>query len=349
MEKEPSIIIDLRSDTVTQPCGGMREAMARAEVGDDVNGDDPTVIRLQEKVASLLGMEAGLFVPSGTMSNAVAVRTHTQPGDEIIAEEHSHLYVYEGGGYAALSGCSIALVPSEHGIVAPVDVRNRIRKAEGSRSHYPNASLICIENTSNRGGGTIYPMEVLKEISEISREYDCRMHMDGARLFNAVVATGISASNMVEGFDSVSVCLSKGLGAPVGSVLVGSKNFIEQAHRWRKLFGGGMRQAGILAEAGIYALDYNLPRLAADHLRAKKLAQGIEPLEGLTVCLDEVQTNMVYVKTKGSADEWQTKLSEKGILCFAINENTLRMVIHLHINDRHIEDTLHILSKLSKV
>ena len=348
MEKEPSIIIDLRSDTVTQPCGGMREAMARAEVGDDVNGDDPTVIRLQEKVASLLGMEAGLFVPSGTMSNAVAVRTHTQPGDEIIAEEHSHLYVYEGGGYAALSGCSIALVPSEHGIMAPADVRNRIRKAEGSRSHYPNASLICLENTSNRGGGTIYPMEILKEISEISREYDCRMHLDGARLFNAVVASGLSAPKMVDGFDSVSVCLSKGLGAPVGSVLVGSRDFIEEAHRWRKMLGGGMRQAGILAEAGIYALDHNLHRLADDHRRAKNLAQGIEQMPGLAVRIETVETNMVYVKTESSANEWQRKLSERGILCFAMDNNTLRMVVHLHINDSQIDEALLILSELAR-
>ena len=179
--------------------------MARAEVGDDVNGDDPTVIRMQEKMAGLLGMEAGLFVPSGTMSNAVAVRTHTQPGDEIIAEEHSHLYVYEGGGYAALSGCSIGLVPGHHGLVHPEEVKKRIRKAEGSRSHFPNASLICLENTSNRGGGTCYTLDTLNEIGKIAREHDCRMHLDGARLFNAVVATGNRASELVAMFDSVSI------------------------------------------------------------------------------------------------------------------------------------------------
>jgi threonine aldolase len=250
----------------------MREAMARAEVGDDVNGDDPTVIRLQEEVAGLLGMEAGLFVPSGTMSNAVAIRTHTQPGDEIIAEEHSHLYVYEGGGYAALSGCSIALVPGKYGLVNPEDVRKRIRKSEGSQSHFPNASLICLENTSNRGGGTCYSLETLTEIGDIARESDCRMHLDGARFFNAVVASGNSASELVAMFDSVSICLSKGLGAPVGSVLVGSKPFIQEAHRWRKMFGGGMRQSGILAAAGLYALDHNLDRLKDDHDHARKLA-----------------------------------------------------------------------------
>ena len=250
--------------------------MARAEVGDDVNGDDPTVIRLQNVVAGLLGMEAGLFVPSGTMSNAVAVRTHTQPGDEIIAEEHSHLYVYEGGGYAALSGCSIALVQGKYGLVDPAEVKKRIRKSEGSQSHFPNASLICLENTSNRGGGTCYRLETLNEIGDIARESDCRMHLDGARLFNAVVASGNSASELVAMFDSVSVCLSKGLGAPVGSVLVGSKPFIEEAHRWRKMFGGGMRQSGILAAAGLYALDQNLDRLKDDHDHARKLAESIQ-------------------------------------------------------------------------
>jgi threonine aldolase len=303
----PSTQIDLRSDTVTQPCQGMREAMAQAEVGDDVNGDDPTVIRLQEEVAGLLGMEAGLFVPSGTMSNAVAIRTHTQPGDEIIAEEHSHLYVYEGGGYAALSGCSIALVPGKNGLVNPEDVRKRIRKSEGSQSHFPNASLICLENTSNRGGGTCYSLETLTEIGDIARESDCRMHLDGARFFNAVVASGNSASELVAMFDSVSVCLSKGLGAPVGSVLVGSKPFIKEAHRWRKMFGGGMRQSGILAAAGLYALDHNLDRLKDDHYHARKLAESIQGLHGLHISTDTVQSNMVYVQTEKSADKWKQK------------------------------------------
>ena len=322
--------------------------MARAEVGDDVNGDDPTVIRLQEEMAGLLGMEAGLFVPSGTMSNAVAVRTHTQPGDEIITEEHSHLYVYEGGGYAALSGCSIALVPGDHGLVNPTEVKKRIRKSEGSQSHFPNASLICLENTSNRGGGTCYRLETLNDIGDIARESDCRMHLDGARLFNAVVASGNSASELVAMFDSVSVCLSKGLGAPVGSVLVGSKPFIEEAHRWRKMFGGGMRQSGILAAAGLYALDHNLDRLKDDHHHARKLAESIQELHGLRISMDTVESNMVYVQTEESADNWKQKLEEQGVLCFALGENTLRLVTHLHIDEEQVERAGKVFADLSR-
>ena len=322
--------------------------MARAEVGDDVNGDDPTVIRLQEEVAGLLGMEAGLFVPSGTMSNAVAIRTHTQPGDEIIAEEHSHLYVYEGGGYAALSGCSIALVPGKYGLVNPEDVRKRIRKSEGSQSHFPNASLICLENTSNRGGGTCYSLETLTEIGDIARESDCRMHLDGARFFNAVVASGNSASELVAMFDSVSVCLSKGLGAPVGSVLVGSKPFIKEAHRWRKMFGGGMRQSGILAAAGLYALEQNFDRLKDDHDHARKLAESIQGLYGLHISMDTVQSNMVYVQTEESADSWKQKLEEQGVLCCALGENTLRLVTHLHIDEEQVEEVGKVFEDLSR-
>ena len=347
MEIKPSHDIDLRSDTVTQPCEGMREAMARAEVGDDVNGDDPTVIRLQEKVSGLLGMEAGLFVPSGTMANAVAIRTHTQPGDEIVAEEQSHLYVYEGGGYAALSGCSIALARGHKGVLSAQEVEKKIRKAEGSRSHYPNASLICLENTSNRGGGTCYPVEILDEIARVAQKKECQMHLDGARLFNAVAASGLSAQRLTQGFDSVSVCLSKGLGAPVGSVLVGTRAFIHRAHRWRKMLGGGMRQAGILAEAGLYAIENNMKRLEEDHRRARALAEGIKDIQGLFVELETVESNMVYVKTEGSAHTWQQMLSEQGLLCFALNENTLRFVLHLHIDDDQVAEAIQRISELS--
>lgn len=347
MENKPSNVIDFRSDTVTQPCDGMRDAMRNAEVGDDVNGDDPTVIRLQEKVAHILGKEAGLFVPSGTMSNAVAVRTHTQPGDEIVAEELSHLYVYEGGGYAALSGCSMALVPGSNGIVDPVDLRKRIRKSEGSRSHFPNASLICLENTSNRGGGTFYPIEILDAIGEVAHENDCKLHLDGARLFNAVTASGNTPAELAAMFDSISVCLSKGLGAPVGSVLVGSRSFIDQAHRWRKMFGGGMRQSGILAAAGIYALENNISRLRDDHRHAHHLAKSLCDLKGLSVSMETVQSNMVYVKTAKVASDWQVALADHGLLCFALNEQTLRLVTHLHIDDEQIDRAIQIFTKIS--
>lgn len=339
--------IDLRSDTVTKPCEGMREAMRVAEVGDDVNGDDPTVIRLQKRVAQLLGKEAGLFVPSGTMSNAVAVRTHTQPGDEIIAEESSHLYLYEGGGYAALSGCSIALVPGSRGILEPEEVQKRIRKSAGSRSHYPNASLVCLENTSNRGGGTCYPVEVLDEICRLSREADCRLHLDGARLFNAVIASGESAASLTEGFDSISVCLSKGLGAPVGSVLVGTRSFIDRAHRWRKLFGGGMRQSGILAAAGLYALDHNIKRLADDHNRARRLAEGLGEITGLSVDQEAVQTNMVYLETKELAKGYVDRLAEMGVGCFALGDRLIRLVTHLQIDDEGIEEVIMAFNEVS--
>jgi len=347
MESKPSHLIDLRSDTVTQPCEGMRDAMRNAEVGDDVNGDDPTVIRLQEKVAEMLGKEAGLFVPSGTMSNAVAVRTHTQPGDEIVAEEYSHLYVYEGGGYAALSGCSMALVPSSNGIIDPVELRKRIRKSKGSRSHYPNASLICIENTSNRGGGTFYPFETLKEVGKVAQDTECKLHLDGARLFNTEELCGQDAKSITSMFDSISVCLSKGLGAPVGSVLVGSHAFIDQAHRWRKMFGGGMRQSGIIASAGIYALDHNISRLSKDHSRAKRLAEHLTSLRGLSVSMETVQSNMIYVETHRPASEWQNELSDHGLLCFALNEHTLRLVIHLQIDEEQIDQAIQIFTKVS--
>ena len=346
--EEPSKLIDLRSDTVTRPSAGMREAMRNAEVGDDVNGDDPTVIRLQERVANLLGKEAGLFVPSGTMSNAVAVRTHTQPGDEIVTEEDSHLYVYEGGGYAALSGCSIALVPAERGIMNPEDIARKIRKSEGSRSHYPNGSLVCVENTSNRGGGTCYPIDTLDEIGRIAREKECNLHLDGARLFNAVAASGESPERLTSMFESVSVCLSKGLGAPVGSVLVGSSDFINRAHRWRKIMGGGMRQSGILAAAGLYALDHNLERLEVDHQRAHKLAESLAVQPGLSVDLDAVQTNMVYLQTEKAANQLVNQLEERGVQCFALGQNLLRLVVHLDLEENQIDRAIEIFSKLAE-
>lgn len=213
-------MIDLRSDTVTQPTEGMRKAMSEAVVGDDVLGDDPTVIELQEKAAKILGKEAALYVPSGTMSNIVATRTHTSPGDEIVTEAHSHIYRYEGGAFAALSGCSIALVHTGNGLMTGAAVSDSIRKAEGSLSHYPNGSLVCVENTAQGGGGTVYSQNTLDEICKVAKEKDCKLHMDGARLFNAAVASRTDPSRIVRDFDTVSICLSKGLGAPVGSLLV---------------------------------------------------------------------------------------------------------------------------------
>ena len=331
-------MIDLRSDTVTQPTEGMREAMAKAVLGDDVLGDDPTVIELQEKAAKILGKETALYVPSGTMSNIVATRTHTSPGDEIVTEAHSHIYRYEGGAFAALSGCSIALVHAKNGLMTPEEVSNSIRKAEGSLSHYPNGSLVCVENTSQGGGGTVYSQDTMDEICKIARERDCKLHMDGARLFNAAVASGTDPARIVRDFDTVSICLSKGLGAPVGSVLVGSKADLAEAHRWRKMFGGGMRQAGVIASAGIYALENNIERLSEDHKRARRFAEALNEMPAFSIDLDTVQSNIVFIGTgKGNTKEIIAGLSKKGVEILEIDDSTVRAVFHLHITDEDLE------------
>jgi len=319
----------------------MREAMAKAVLGDDVLGDDPTVIELQEKAAKILGKETALYVPSGTMSNIVATRTHTSPGDEIVTEAHSHIYRYEGGAFAALSGCSIALVHAKNGLMTPEEVSNSIRKAEGSLSHYPNGSLVCVENTSQGGGGTVYSQDTMDEICKIARERDCKLHMDGARLFNAAVASGTDPARIVRDFDTVSICLSKGLGAPVGSILVGSKTDLAEAHRWRKMFGGGMRQAGVIASAGIYALENNIERLSEDHKRARRLAEALNEMPAFSIDLDTVQSNIVFIGTgKGNTKEIIAGLSKKGVEILEIDDSTVRAVFHLHITDNDVEKTI---------
>ncbi len=334
-------MIDLRSDTVTQPTEGMLEAMSKAVLGDDVLGDDPTVTELQEKAANILGKEAGLYVPSGTMSNIVATRTHTSPGDEIVTEAHSHVYQYEGGAFAALSGCSVALVHAKNGLMTPEEVSNSIRKAEGSLSHYPNGSLVCVENSAQGGGGTVYSQETLDEICKIAKEKDCKLHMDGARLFNAAVASGTDPARVVRDFDTVSICLSKGLGAPVGSVLVGSKNDLTQAHRWRKMFGGGMRQAGVIASAGIYALENNIERLSEDHKRARAFAESINNMKPFSVNLETVQSNIVFISVeKGSTKRKIEELSKHGVGILDTDDSTIRAVFHLHITDEDLEEAV---------
>ena len=340
MFEHPSERVDLRSDTITQPTSAMREAMASAIVGDDVFGEDPTVIELQEEMASIMGKEAGLMVPSGTMANAIAIRTHTQPGDEIITEEHSHIYIYEAGGFAALSGCSVALVSSERGIMKGEAVRAKIRKPAECSSHYPNGSLVCLENTSNRGGGTFYPQSLIDEIAGVARQSECALHMDGARLFNAAEASGTDPARIVRDCDTVSICISKGLGAPVGGVLVGSREVINEAHRWRKTFGGGMRQAGIIAAAGLYALKNNRGRLSEDHVRARDLALGLQDVEGLKVDLESVQTNMIYLRTESPASGFVEKAAALGIDFLALGPDLLRLVTHLHITDEDVENTI---------
>ena len=340
-------MIDIRSDTVTQPTEGMRKAMLEADVGDDVLGDDPTVIKLQNKAAELLGKEAALYVPSGTMSNIVATRTHTSPGDEIVTEAHSHIYRYEGGAFAALSGCSVALVDGMNGLMTSEQVSSSIRKAEGSLSHYPNGSLVCVENTAQGGGGSVYSQEAIDDICKVAREKDCKLHMDGARLFNATVASNTDPARMVRDFDSVSICLSKGLGAPIGSVLVGSKKDLAQAHRWRKMFGGGMRQAGMMAAAGIYALENNIDRLREDHRRARKFAEALVEMPNFSVNLDTVQSNIVYIGVgKGRSKQIIEKLAKQDIDILDTDDSTIRAVFHLHISD---EDLDKIITEFSKI
>ena len=345
MREHPSSRIDFRSDTVTQPTEAMRAAMHAAAVGDDVLGDDPTVIELQDRVAAMFGKEAGLFVASGTMSNAIALRTHTVPGDEIVCDKTAHIYRYEGGGYAALCGASIALVDGEGGLMTPEQVRKAVRKAEGSGSHYPNGSLVCVENTSNLGGGACYDQNTLDEIATVAKELDCKTHIDGASVFNVALATGVDVARMCEHYDSVSICFSKGLGAPVGSVLVGSADFIAKAHRWRKMFGGGWRQAGLLAAGCLHALDHHVERLAEDHRRAKTIARMMDELPMFSVDMSSVQTNMVYAETTESAADVVAKFAAQGIDMFDLADNRIRIVVHLHITD---EDVAHFQAVLNQ-
>jgi len=344
-------MVDLRSDTVSRPSAAMREVMKVAEVGDDVLGDDPTVLKLQDMAAKMLGMEAALFVPSGTMSNAIAIKTHTQPGDEIITESGSHIYRYEGGGYAALSGCSIKLIEGVNGTMSPEQVARSVRKAAGSQSHFPDASLVCLENTTNKGGGVCWEQDSIDAVALVAHERDCAVHMDGARLFNASVNTGIDVERIVRDCDSVSVCLSKGLGAPVGSLLAGSQAFIDTAHRWRKMFGGGMRQSGVLAAAGIFALENNIERLREDHVRTKKLASELNEMQSFSVDMETVQTNIVYIdvdKSRFSGAEVVESLAASGVDLFATDSHRLRAVTHLDVDDDGINQAIEAFTELDK-
>ena len=338
--------VDVRSDTVTQPTSAMRTVMEKAPVGDDVLGDDPTVIELQNRVAEMFGKEAALFVASGTMANAIALRTHTNPGDEIICDKTAHIYKYEGGGYAALCGASISLVEGEGGLMTGEQVKKAIRKAEGSGSHYPDGTLVCVENTSNLGGGSCYEQKTLDEIAAVAKENGCATHIDGARIFNAAIATGVDVKRMCRDYDSVSICFSKGLGAPVGSVLVGSQKFINKAHRWRKMFGGGWRQAGIIASGALFALDNHVERLSEDHIRARKVAESINSLENFSVDLEAVQSNLVYVNCNIPASEVVSSLSKHGVDLFDLPYNRVRVAIHLHITDEDVDKIIQAFSSL---
>jgi len=324
--------IDLRSDTVTKPSQAMRQVMAAADVGDDVFGEDPTVNRLQEKVAGLLGKEAALYVPSGTMGNQVCIKVHTEPGDEVIAESGSHVFNYETGGAAFLSSVQVHTIEGRLGRLSVQDIRRAVRPPI---YYMPRSSLICVENTHNRAGGTVYPLSLLKEISAFAHEAKISVHLDGARLWNASVAAGVSPAAYAACADSVSVCLSKGLGAPVGSVIAGTRGFIEEARHYRKIFGGGMRQAGVLAAAGIYALDHNIERLQEDHAKAAFLAGELASVPGLEIDPESVQTNIIVFtveKSGKSPEEILMKLRERGVLLTPGNYLVLRAVTHMDVS-----------------
>jgi threonine aldolase len=333
----PEAVIDLRSDTVTRPTPAMRAAMSAAEVGDDVFDDDPTVHRLQERVAALLGKEAALFVPSGTMSNQVCVRAHTRPGDELICEATCHIYNHEAGGPAALSGVTCRTVEGDYGILDVTQLEGKVRP---DNEHYVRTRLVALENTHNRGGGKVYPIEKIQAISAWARKQGLIMHLDGARLWNAVVATGIPAARWAGHFDSVSVCFSKGLGAPVGSALAGPKEFVARGRRIRKLFGGGMRQAGVIAAAALHALEHHVDRLADDHRHAKVLAQAVADTPGLRLDPPEVETNLVWFKLDadlGTAKDLAAALKQRGVLVHVAGPQTIRACTHLDVSAAQAE------------
>ncbi len=339
-------LIDLRSDTVTKPSAEMRRVMAEAEVGDDVFGDDPTVNKLHEKVADMLGKEAALFVPSGTMANTIAILAHTQPGDEVIVERESHTFNYEVAGAAVMGGVQLNTVLGERGILEPDQIAREIRELN---VHIPQTKLICLENTHNRGGGTVYPLEKIQAIHQLAQENNLKMHLDGARLFNACVATGISPKEYAQNFDSLMFCFSKGLGAPVGSILTGSKAFIQRAHRIRKMLGGGMRQVGILAAAALYALENNVERLAKDHEHAIILAKELAKIKGFQINPEHVETNILVfdVSESGfSVEEVLGKLKAKGILMVPFGHTLARAVTHLDVSREDIEKTIRVIRKV---
>lgn len=338
-------VIDLRSDTVTRPSQAMRQAMCDAEVGDDVFADDPTVIKLQKTIADLFRKEAALYFPSGTMANQASLKAHLNPGEEVYCPNGCHIFNYEGGAPAVLSGIVLYPLDDPRGVITSEQVRSRLRPND---HHFPVSRLIWGENTANRAGGCVFPIEEIKKLRKLADEQGLLMHLDGARIWNAVAASGIPEWDWAQYFDSVSVCLSKGLGAPVGSMVIGKADFIDRAHRARKRFGGGMRQAGILAAAGLYAIEHNRKRLVDDHRRARILAETFAQLSGFTIDLDATHTNIVIFDCKlsgKSGDEIKAVLKEHGILITQFG-TWCRMVTHLDISDDDIDRTVSVLKSL---
>jgi threonine aldolase len=333
----PKQLIDLRSDTVTRPSPEMRAAMADADVGDDVFGEDPTVRRLEEKIAAMVGKEAALYVASGTMGNQIGVRLHCQPGDEFLCEAQCHLYYYEQGAYAQLFGLAVQPVEGEYGILRVEQLMGRIRP---DNDHCVRTRLVCLENTHNRGAGRVQPYDNVVEICGWAADNGLARHLDGARLFNAVVATGIPAADWAGHFDTVSICFSKGLGAPVGSALCGPADLIRRARRLRKPLGGAMRQAGIIAAGALYALEHNVERLADDHQHARLLADAIRQSPGLSLDPEFVDTNIVFFKVDpemGTAAAFVARLRDEGVLTMALGPQRIRAVTHLDVSREKIQ------------
>jgi threonine aldolase len=330
-------MIDFRSDTVTKPSAAMMDAMMKAKVGDDVFGEDPSINELESLAAGMFGMEAAVFCPSGTMTNQIAIKCHTQPGDEVICDESAHVYQYEGGGIAFNSSASVKLLYGDRGRINAEQVKAAINPDD---NHRANTSLVCLENTSNRGGGSCYDLSEIKKIKQVCIDNKLAFHLDGARLFNALVAKNETPKQYGELFDSISICLSKSLGCPVGSLLLGKKDFIKKARRVRKVFGGGMRQAGFLAAAGIYALQNNIDRLHEDHDHAKEIAGVIGRKEFVKMVLP-VETNIIIFELKDeiTAPALVAKLKDQNILGYAISPNRVRLVIHLDITKEMVKKT----------
>lgn len=336
-------VIDLRSDTVSKPSKEMREAMAAAEVGDDVFGDDPTVNRLEAMAAERLGKEAAVYVPSGTMANLIGLLVNTRPGDEVVLGDQSHIFNYEVAGSARVANVQVhPLRNGADGTLDPDEVRSAVRPPN---IHAPKTSLLCIENTHNRCGGAALPLDVMDSLTAAAKETGMRVHLDGARIFNAEVALGVPAARLARGADTVSFCLSKGLGCPVGSLLCGERDVIAEARRFRKMLGGGMRQAGILAAAGVYALEHNIERLAEDHENARRLADGLRTMPAFRP--NNPQTNIVTVDiVEGTLEEWLNAFREAGVLAVAFGPQRMRMVTHINITSADIDEALHRIERL---
>ena len=324
--------VDLRSDTVTRPTPAMRRAMYESEVGDDVFGEDPTVNALEERAAQIAGKEAAVFVPSGTMGNQIAVAVHTSPGQEVICDEHSHIVLYEMGMLARLSGCVARTVPTDNGLLTRECIAPRLR---GSSDHFRGTGLIEIENTHNYAGGRVYPLKTLRDLRKLSREAGLPVHMDGARVFHAAVALGVTVREIAASADSLTFCLSKGLGAPVGSLLTGTRAFISQARLARKALGGGMRQAGVLAAAGLVALEASPANIPASHADAKFLAESLAAIPGIAIDSSTVETNIVFFdisRIRLTSADFVQSLRERGVLALGLGPTRIRMVTHQDVS-----------------